>query len=391
MLASSSSFVNEGRLPRFFAWSLVLGFAALVSVVSAQSQTSGQNPAPNGPVIITPDATAPAPSAAQPAPPPDAWDRFWKIEKVSDDEWVHHFRLGAIAGLNISANFKEKGVFNINGNNAANGIYDDGYVRIDNTGNAGGYTGYWGYNNASQYDANKQTLTFQSATAYTVNYNTNINGSGFAGAEMAYGGNLLKWADTRIGWDFGLGVLPINITDRNPMSATVNKTYYTFSTAGIVVPTAPYQGGPGGVGEPTILTNYTTSTSVSTETITGSRNLDVILFTLRLGPTLYWDLNEDFGLMIGGGPALGIVSGSLRYDEIIGSSTTSKGKVDGTDVVYGWYANAMLTYHVEKGGDLYVGAQYMPLGNATISGGGREARLNLRGQVYVTAGVNWTF
>jgi hypothetical protein len=53
--------------------------------------------------------------------------------------------------------------------------------------------------------------------------------------------------------------------------------------------------------------------------------------------------------------------------------------------------NATLTYHVEQNGDLFIGAQYMPMGNASISGGGREGQLNLGGQVYISAGINWTF
>jgi hypothetical protein len=84
----------------------------------------------------------------------------------------------------------------------------------------------------------------------------------------------------------------------------------------------------------------------------------------------------------------------LKFNETVNtidSSRNNQGQIDGTDVVYGGYVNAMLTYHVEKNGDLYLGAQYMPLGRATISGDGREAQLNLAGQVYITAGINWTF
>jgi hypothetical protein len=115
-----------------------------------------------------------------------------------------------------------------------------------------------------------------------------------------------------------------------------------------------------------------------------------MLYTVRLGPSLYWDLNEDLGLSAGVGPAVGIVSGSLKYDETI-ATTRYTGQVDATDVVYGGYVNATLMYHLEKNGDLYLGVQYMSLGDATISGGGREGRLNLNGQVYITAGINWAF
>ena len=36
--------------------------------------------------------------------------------------------------MNIGASFKENGTFTISGNNPAAGIYDNGYVRPDQTG-----------------------------------------------------------------------------------------------------------------------------------------------------------------------------------------------------------------------------------------------------------------
>jgi hypothetical protein len=42
-------------------------------------------------------------------------------------------------------------------------------------------------------------------------------------------------------------------------------------------------------------------------------------------------------------------------------------------------------------GDIYLSAQYMPLSNANFSGGGRSAKLDMHGAVYVSAGINWPF
>ncbi|MGA2179297.1 MAG: hypothetical protein ABSH15_06925 [Verrucomicrobiota bacterium] len=370
---------------------LLCCFAGLALAASAQSQAPGQNPDTNGPVAIPPDAQAqPQPQpGVQPQLPPDLWDR-WKIQKVSEnDDWTRHFRIGAMVGLNISANFSTKGTFNIS---KPAGVYDDGYVRTDNTGNAFGQTGYWGYNSASQLSGS--SLTMQNTTSYTTSGSSQESGSAFPGFDMAYGGNLWYWGRTRIGWDLGFGLLPISITDNRPMSATVNQTTYIFNTGSIVVPGAPYQGGFNRQGEPTIPVTYTSSSTNIPGTITGSSTLDVMLYTVRLGPSVYWDLNQYLGLSAGAGPAVGIVSGSLKYNEMITTTTvaSNKGQIDATDLVYGGYVNATLMYHVpDENGDLYVGVQYMSLGNATISGGGRQGQLNLGGQVYITAGINWPF
>ena len=53
---------------------------------------------------------------------------FIRIPPDTDD-WTRHFRIGALVGMNISANFTRNGTFGISGNNPAQGIYDDGYVR----------------------------------------------------------------------------------------------------------------------------------------------------------------------------------------------------------------------------------------------------------------------
>jgi hypothetical protein len=298
-----------------------------------------------------------------------------------------------MVGLNISANFSIKGKFTIPGNNAANGIYDDGYVRVDDTGNAQGYTSYWGYKKQSQLVGS--TLTMDSTTSYTVTGgNSQESGSAFPGFDMAYGGNLWDWGRARIGLELGFGLLPISITDNSSMSAQVHQNVYTFNTGTITVPSAPYSGPFNSAGNPTIFSNIASSNNIVTgENITGSRTLDVMLYTMRLGPSVYWDLNEHLGLSAGAGPAVGIVSGSLKYNDVInGTSVSNKGQIDATDLVYGGYVNATLMYHVPgENGDLYLGAQFMSLGNATFSGGGREGRLNLGGQIYITAGINWPF
>ena len=365
----STSHVRKVRTRDLLGRCLLYGFAGLALAVSAQSQAPDQTPNPSGPVIISSDATVQPQPAVQAQPSPDAWDR-WGIQKVSpDDDWTRHFRIGAMVGLNISANFSTKGTFGIN---KPPGVYDDGYVRTDNTGNAFGQTGYWGYNNASQLAGS--SLTMHNTTSYSTSGSSESSGSAFAGFDMAYGGNIWDWGNARIGWDLGFGLLPISITDNHPMSANVAQTTYVFNTGGIVVPGAPYQGGFNRQGEPTISVNSTSSSTNLPGIVTGSSTLDVTLYTVRLGPSVYWDLNQYFGVSAGAGPAVGIVSGDLKYNQMITTSTSvaSSGQVDATDVVYGGYVNASLMYHLVQNGDLYFGVQYMSLGNATISGNGRR-------------------
>ena len=318
--------------------------------------------------------------------------RFIRIPSDTDD-WTRHFRIGALVGMNVNASFNDSGSFNLSGNNAANGTYDDGYVRPDQTGDPH-YTSYWGYNNASQYNPANHTLAMHASTAFSSSSSANEDGGPFPGFEAVYGDNLWYWKHARVGWELGFGLLPIEIKGNSTAPATISQNTYTFDTGGIIMPTAPYQGGPSGLGP--LLTNSPSSFSsaIATGTMTSSRKLDAMLYTFRLGPSFYWDLSEHISMSLGAGPALGIASGDYKYNETInvgGTSIRNSGSVGATDVTFGGYVNGAVMYHVEESADIFIAAQYMPMGDARFSGGGREAKLKLGGQLYLTVGINWPF
>ena len=127
---------------------------------------------------------------------PDSW-AFSRIPANTDD-WTRHFRIGALVGMNISANFSRNGTFGISGNNPAQGIYNDGYVRVDNTGDPLGRTYYWGYDNPSQL--NGTTLSFHAANSFSTTGSGKDTGV-FPGFDMAYGDNLWYWRHARVGWE----------------------------------------------------------------------------------------------------------------------------------------------------------------------------------------------
>jgi len=317
---------------------------------------------------------------------------FIRIPKNADD-WTRHFHIGALVGMNINASFSMNGNFNVN---RPPGVYDDGYVRVDNTGDPGGRTYYWGYNRPEQLTGT--TLTLHNTTGFSAIGNANEDGGAFPGLEMAYGDNLWYWKHARVGWELGFGLLPINIANHQPTDATASQTTYTFDVSnpyGAPVPGSgsgiPYQGGPNGPGYQIPDQPASFFSSTNQETINGSHSLDVMLYTFRLGPSFYWDLTDHLGMSLGGGPAVGIVSGNYKFDEAVGGGPHNTGQIYGTKLVYGGYVNGALLYHVTDNGDIFVSAQYMPMSDATIGGGGREGRLNLGGQLYFTVGISWPF
>lgn len=320
-----------------------------------------------------------------------------------DPDWTKNFRIGALTGLGIKGQITLRGQFGVNGGGSpgATGVsgvdhvYDDGYVRVDETGNAQGYTSYWGYENASQYDSESQTLLMHSSSSFTANGGGKAESDFSVGFDLAYGQNLKQWNRLRLGWEFGFGYLPVSLKQRSSDAATVNRKTFSFNVGGIVLPTAPYEGGSSGIGA----TINDVATEVSSDTVAatlmGARSLDVSLYLFRLGPSLFYDLHPRVGLSGSLGPAIGIASQTLTFNESLvfadGSTAQNFGEFGKTAVVYGAYVNFLATFHVEEQGDLYLGVQYMPMSGSTFSNSGREAQLDLGGQVYFSLGVNWIF
>ena len=345
-------------------------------------------------------AEQPPPASPEETPPQHLWI---ETQPEPRNDWSRHFRVGALLGINIKAEFKMSGQFNVSGSQpgapgqpGVDHIYDDGYVRVDETGNAQGLTSYWGYQSASQYDPVAQTLTFHSANSFEASGSAKSDDSPYLGLDLAYGGKIWRWGRTHIGWEFGFGYLPIKIEDNEPLAADINRTVHSFSTGGILLPTAPYNGGSSGIG-PTIpdLATEQLGGDATPGTITGSRTLEMSLFAFRLGPMLHWELHPRWAVSLSAGPAFGYLDGDLSYDEFIvsadGGSASNRGRTDGSEFVMGGYVSAVVMFHAEEHGDFYMGIQYMPLGSATVSGGGREARLDMSGALYFTAGINWPF
>jgi hypothetical protein len=316
-------------------------------------------------------------------------------------ERLRHFRLGAVVGLNMKAKFSMGGDFSVSGNNpgetgvpGVDHVYDDGFVKVDASGNNDGLTWNWGYQNSDQHQSG--SLLFHASDGFTANQSSSVDAGPQPGIEIAYGGNIVQIKSALFGWEFGFAWLPIEIEDRATSPATVTRTTHSFDVSGVEkFPDAPYQGtfkGPGA-----LISDIAQLEGSDTldGTLTGSRTLDVSLYSFRLGPTLHWELHPKIAVAVSAGGAVGIISGDLKFNEMIllsdGSTTKNKGSSSSTEIVYGGYVAGTLMYHAVEHGDFYIGIQYMPLTDSTFKGPGREARLNLTGGIYVSAGINWPF
>lgn len=318
-------------------------------------------------------------------------------------EWLRHFRLGAAVAVNVKADFSSGSQFTVPGVNAGatgvggeNHVYDDGFVKVDVTGNGEGLTWNWGYQNASQAQTPGR-LFFHATDSYTA-----FPSSGSAdcdaqvGLELAYGGAITRVGSGLLGWEFGFTWLPLEVEHRFTSPATVSRTIHSYGYTFEQLPGAPYRGTFNGPGATIQDIAQFEGNDTQDGTLTSKQTLDVSLYAFRLGPTLHWELHPRIAVAVSAGGAFGIVAGDLDFDDTIvldgGQGTVRfRGGTGSTEFVYGGYVGGTLMYHAVPNGDFYIGFQYMPLTSATFSGGGREAELDLSGSLYFTAGLNWPF
>lgn len=325
-----------------------------------------------------------------------------QADDADESDWTKNFRIGLAVGYNVSAQFHFNGSFSASGSNpglagvsGVNHTFDDGYVLVDKTGDAGGYTSNWGYDQASQYNATTHQLTMRSVSSFTTSGSGEYTDQPFFGFDMAYGGIIVDTSIGRIGWELGFDLLPFSINDTQSLQGSFIRTIDTFNTGGITLPTAPYHGSPSGIG-PTILDTASTQTNQTLPgVIGGSRRLHGMLYEVRLGPTLFVPLGQRWTVSAALGPAMGIVPADYQYSETFvfsdGSTGSTTGRFGKTDFQFGGYVSGTVYLKVQKDAEIYAGAQAMDLGSARYASGGREADLKLGAAVVFSIGINWPF
>ena len=337
----------------------------------------------------------------------DVWQEMFGSPPEDSGNWPRHLRVGALVGFNLKAQFSMNGVFPMTSGDPGiagggqNHEYDDGYVRIDRSGNAdpldgsGPQTWNWGYESGGQVQGGR--LYFHNTQSFTATSSSaTVDSSAQVGFDTAYGQRITEMWGGTLGWEFGFGFLPVKITDNLSLPATAARIVHSFDLGGIQPPQAPYQGSFNGPGATISDEAVVEPTEILPATLGGSHTLDVTLYNFRLGPTLQWELNPRIAVAVSAGASFGIVTGDLKYNETLlftsdGTTASNQGKVGDTQFVYGGYVAGTVLFHAVKNGDLYCSLQYMPMSTATFSGGGREAKLDLTGGLYISAGINWPF
>jgi hypothetical protein len=310
----------------------------------------------------------------------------------------NRFNLNSHIGFNIKTDFTQLGsVFPQTAIGPERGgvdhFYDDGFNRVDASGNAGGQTWFWGYQNPSQIVGDDILMSSTTTSP------TSIRGLSDAphwGAELSYarelGWNSAYWW----GVEIGLSWVNLDFSESRSITTHAERTVDAYSLGGIVPPTAPYEGTFSGPG-PTISDHPQRSIqTLNNAAITdGSYDLDAYLYTLRLGLIYETPFTDWFTLQFGGGVLGAFVQSEFSFREStsiqgLGSFHQSGSDRD-RDFLGGAYGRAGLGIHFSPKFMASLGVQYNYLGTFSQQVERRKATIDLKSALFVSLGLGVSF
>src|ERR1051325_2168964 len=324
----------------------------------------------------------------------------WFNLRANDDNPapVNRFGLSYRAGFNASARFRN-GAGLVQGNDpgpavaGVNHNYDDGYNRVDNTGNNHGgtiATWNWGYENASQ--VNGTSDIFMHSTSATAESSTEVEGDTQMGFELNYHRQFGRLGKGLWGMEGAFSYTDLSIRDSDPQGRPGTLITDRYDLAGVTAPEPPYAGSFEGPG---VLIGDDPTRSQSPATASGFRKLSANVYGLRLGPYFQFPVAKRLSLSAGAGFALAVVQSDFKFEETVfptvGAAVLRKGKDSADEVLPGAYVMANVSYAFSDRWNAFAGVQYQYLGNYHQTVSDKEARVDLGKSIFLTVGVGFSF
>ncbi|MCZ7640886.1 MAG: hypothetical protein M5U12_35435 [Verrucomicrobia bacterium] len=274
-------------------------------------------------------------------------------------------------------------------------VYDDGYVRLDNSGNAEGKTWYWGYDQAAQVDLAGDNLRLNALTSVGRTPEREVTGDPYVGGELTYTRYLFEWGRANWGLELGGSFMPLEIKDSSSLSGLLTSVTDAFSLGGVVPPAAPYRGtfeGPG----PVIGDTPTRTTLDRQVSYTGDRKIETMAVGLRLGPSLDVSMGKPLSLQISGGLHVLYADSDYTFNENVilaegGTLRSQSGSVSQQDWVFGAYVRGQFLLALSRSLGIVASVEYLMTDRIEFETGGHRARLDFTESFGCTAGLAWTF
>ncbi len=275
-------------------------------------------------------------------------------------------------------------------------IYDDGDVLLDISGNAGGKTWNWAYNNASEVvgGAIEQHRTIGPRDGSTTDLDTDLS----YGGEVGWSWEIRRFdvgrREARAGIDIFAGWNQINGSGSSLAAGSYTVQTDRFALNGVTPPLAPYAGTFAGPG-PVLSDSPTRATVTQAATSQFAGDIDATMIGFRVGPWIEIPLTRKLSLGMGFGLSAVHVDGSFSFAEQVSVAGVPQavvsGKVDRADWKSGFYVDTKLNWNISPEWSVFAGLQYQYLGTFKIDALGRQGRIGLESAIGITAGVGFSF
>lgn len=271
-------------------------------------------------------------------------------------------------------------------------FYDDGFNRVDSSGNNGGQTWFWGYQSGSQLPGN-DTIVMSSSSAAPGRI-SDVNDDPQYGAELSWFYPLDDDGAYRWGIEGAAGLVRLRFHERGSLAGDVTRVEDVYALNGTIPPAPPYAGtfaGPGPVIGDT--PTRTIATLPGAALTAGRYGLDADAYTVRLGLRYESPFNDRIALHFGAGFSGAFVDSEFTFQETTivsgGAPILRSGTQSETGFLAGGYAGAGLTFQVTGRLAIFAGAQYERLSGFDQRIGGKKARLDLEDAIFVTVGAGF--
>jgi len=272
--------------------------------------------------------------------------------------------------------------------------YDDGFVGVDSSDNAGGQTWFWGYQKDTQVNATASTLTMNALVNDDDASVDDLEEDFLMGGDVTYTRYLFEFGRANWGLELGAGFTPVSVDDDSTLTTAASAVRDVFSLGGITPPKAPYTGSFEGPG-PVISDTPTRTTVDQTVSFAGRRELEATTFGLRLGPNLDIPMGRPLSLQISGGAYVLYADSEFTYDETVSMDSQAvrqqSGKVTQQDWIVGAYVRGQLLLALSETVGIFAGGEYLILDDIEVSDGTHSATLDFGESFTALLGVAFTF
>jgi hypothetical protein len=288
-------------------------------------------------------------------------------------------------------------------------FYLDGSVQVDVSGNFGGLTSFWSYNNASQIDPaafGGQGAVNYSTLSSSLTQAGKVSDSGVsAPASFEVFGyrdlgsvSISGVADRKGAWGVRVGLQYARVDQTNNDRVTAEMTTITdsYNLNGVIPPLAPFTGAfDGGFGVPLLSDTPVRTLGTTTAAISGSRRLDVHLSVAQFGSYLNIPVSKDFDVMIEGGVLAGLASGTYDYTTTVavpgvGTQTTT-GRNSENKLLPGFYTGLGVNGSINPRLSVQASARYQYMTEFDLNANGSNANLNFDSAFVLSLAVIWKF